>query len=86
MTWGGLDEIFNPGSAHLRDEMKRRRVEAKIPGTEGEPNSVNLEQGIVRITVPRKQDAPAETPQDALIETPQDAPAETPQDAPVQDA
>lgn len=45
MTWGGLDEIFNPGSAHLRDEMKRRRVEAKIPGTEGEPNSVNLEQG-----------------------------------------
>lgn len=77
MTWGGLDEIFNPGAAHLREEMDRKRIEARIPGNEGGPNTVDLEKGVVRITVARKQDAVVGTPQDE----PQDAPVETPQDA-----
>ena len=86
MTWGGLDEIFNPGAANFREEMDRKRIEARIPGNEGGPNTVDLEKGVVRITVARKQvapaDAPDHAPQDAQAPTPQDAPAPTPQDAP----
>jgi hypothetical protein len=81
MTWGGLDEIFNPGAAHFREEMDRKRIEARIPGNEGGPNTVDLEKGVVRITLTRKQDAVADAPQDAVTETLQDAPAPTPQDA-----
>lgn len=50
MTWGGVGEIFNPGQRHADEEKHRKRVDAKIPGSEGEPNSVDLDRGIVRIT------------------------------------
>ena len=81
MTWGGLDEIFNPGAAHFREELDRKRIEARIPGNEGGPNTVDLEKGVVRITVVRKQDPLADAPEDAPVDTPQGALVETPQDA-----
>ena len=35
MSWSGAGEIFNPGQRHLREEMDRKQIEAKIPGNEG---------------------------------------------------
>lgn len=81
MTWGGLEAIFNPGAGHFQEEIARKRIEARIPGNEGGPNTVDLEHGIVRITVARKQDAPLESPPDAPDVTPQDTRDHTPQDA-----
>ena len=36
MSWSGVGEIFNPGQRHLREELDRKQVEAKIPGNEGD--------------------------------------------------
>jgi Family of unknown function (DUF6191) len=51
MTWGGIGEIFNPGERHASEELQRKRVEAKIPGREGDPNRVDLDSGVVHITL-----------------------------------
>jgi tRNA(Arg) A34 adenosine deaminase TadA len=52
MTWGGIGEIFNPGERHANEELQRKRVEARIPGNEGDPNRVDLEAGVVHIQLP----------------------------------
>ena len=77
MSWGGLVEMFNPGHRHLREEMDRKRIEAQIPGNEGDGTTqVDLENNVVRIAQPRPKerpdDAPAETPDDAADDGPQD--------------
>ena len=75
MSWDGLVEIFNPGHQHLREERDRKRIEAQIPGSEGDgPTQVDLEHGVVRIAGPRpvqapggaRDDAPAGRPEDTL--------------------
>lgn len=58
MTWGGLDAIFNPANRHLRDELERQANEVQVPGIEGQPNRVDLDKGVVRITRPRPRGAP----------------------------
>ena len=66
MSWDGLVEIFNPGHQHLREERDRKRIEAQIPGSEGDgATRVDLEHGVVRITAPRRAPAPAERPDDS---------------------
>ena len=77
MSWGGLVEMFNPGHRHLREEMDRKRIEAQIPGNEGDGTTqVDLENNVVRIAQPRPKerpdDAPADTPDDAADDGPQD--------------
>ena len=77
MSWGGLVEMFNPGHRHLREEMDRKRVEAQIPGNEGDGSTqVDLENNVVRIAQPR----PTERPHDAPQETARDAPDDQPND------
>jgi hypothetical protein len=77
MSWGGLVEIFNPGHRHLREEMDRKRVEAQIPGNEGDGTTqVDLENNVVRIPQPR----PKERPDEASADTPEDAPDNLPRD------
>jgi Family of unknown function (DUF6191) len=66
MSWDGLVEIFNPGHQHLREERDRKRIEAQIPGSEGDgATQVDLEHGVVRIAAPRPASAPAERPDDS---------------------
>ncbi len=77
MSWGGLVEMFNPGHRHLREEMDRKRIEAQIPGNEGDGTTqVDLENNVVRIAQPRPKerpdDGPAETPDDAADGGPRD--------------
>ena len=52
--WDGLIQIFNPNQKHLADERDRKRIEAQIPGNEGDPNKtwVDLERGIVHLARP----------------------------------
>ena len=77
MSWGGLVEMFNPGHRHLREEMERKRVEAQIPGNEGDGTTqVDLENNVVRIPQPR----PKERPDEASADTPEDAPDNLPRD------
>jgi hypothetical protein len=77
MSWGGLVEMFNPGHRHLREEMDRKRVEAQIPGNEGDGTTqVDLENNVVRIPQPR----PTERSDNAAAETPEDAADDLPQD------
>ena len=77
MSWGGLVEMFNPGHRHLREEMERKRVEAQIPGNEGDGSTqVDLENNVVRIAQPR----PTERPHDAPRDTARDAPDDQPND------
>ena len=58
MSWSGVGEIFNPGQRHLREEMDRKQIEAKIPGNEGDGETqVDLENNVVRIPQPRPKDA-----------------------------
>jgi hypothetical protein len=70
MSWSGVGEIFNPGQRHLREELDRKQIEAKIPGDEGEGETqVDLENNVVRIPQPRPgakpdDDAPDAGPQD----------------------
>jgi hypothetical protein len=69
VSWDGLVEIFNPGHRHLREERDRKRVEAQIPGNEGDgATQVDLENNVVRIARPR----PKERPDDARDDPPQD--------------
>ncbi|HEY6742684.1 MAG TPA: DUF6191 domain-containing protein [Lapillicoccus sp.] len=66
MSWDGLVEIFNPGHQHLREERDRKRIEAQIPGSEGDGTTrVDLEHGVIHITAPRPAPAPAERPDDS---------------------
>ncbi len=54
MSWSGVGEIFNPGQRHLREELDRKQIEAKIPGNEGDGDTqVDLENNVVRIPRPR---------------------------------
>ena len=55
MSWDGLAEMFNPGHRHLREERDRKRVEAQIPGSEGDGRhtQVDLEHNVIRIVAPR---------------------------------
>lgn len=69
MSWSGVGEIFNPGQRHLREELDRKQVEAKIPGNEGDGETqVDLENNVVRIpqpwATPKPDDAPDAGPQD----------------------
>jgi hypothetical protein len=52
--WDGLVEIFHPGHKHLVDEIESKRIEAQIPGSEGDPNKtwVDLDKGIVHLALP----------------------------------
>jgi hypothetical protein len=73
MSWGGLVEIFNPGHRHLREEMERKRVEAQIPGNEGDGTTkVDLENNVVRIAQARPRELPDEATDDASDDLPQD--------------
>jgi hypothetical protein len=51
-----FSELFNPGMKHLREEQQRKRIEAQIPESEGDPLR-DFEQGIIRITL---KDAPSQ--------------------------
>jgi hypothetical protein len=63
MSWSGVGEIFNPGQRHLREELARKQIEAKIPGDEGEGETqVDLENNVVRIPQPRPAAEPADAP------------------------
>jgi hypothetical protein len=78
MSWDGLVEIFNPGHQHLREERDRKRIEAQIPGSEGDgPTQVDLEHGVVRITAPRPEQVPGgrsdDAPSGAGDDSPDDA-------------
>ena len=64
MTWGGIGEIFNPGQRHMDEELASKRVEAKIPGDEGNPNRVDLDARVIRITRPADSDGRHPTPDD----------------------
>ena len=69
MSWDGLVEIFNPGHQHLREERDRKRIEAQIPGSEGDgPTRVDLEHGVVRLTAPRPELGHDAGPDDASTE------------------
>jgi hypothetical protein len=50
----GILEIFNPSIAHLREEQEYKRLEVRIPGSEGDPNKtwVDLDRGIVHLATP----------------------------------
>jgi hypothetical protein len=73
MSWGGLVEMFNPGHRHLREEMERKRVEAQIPGNEGDGTTqVDLENNVVRITQPRAEERSEGSPQDTPDDLPPD--------------
>ena len=75
MSWSGVGEIFNPGQRHLREEMDRKQIEAKIPGNEGDGETqVDLENNVVRIPHPRPKN-PTDTVE------PADAPATDPDDS-----
>ncbi len=63
MSWSGVGEIFNPGQRHLREELDRKQVEAKIPGNEGDGETqVDLENNVVRIPQPQPAAKPADAP------------------------
>ena len=73
MSWGGLVEMFNPGHRHLREEMERKRVEAQIPGNEGDGTTkVDLENNVVRIAQARPRELPDEAIEEASDDLPQD--------------
>ena len=73
MSWSGVGEIFNPGQRHLREEMDRKRVEAQIPGTEGDGTTqVDLENNVVRIAQRRPEELPDEAPHEASDDLHQD--------------
>ncbi|MGN6753668.1 MAG: hypothetical protein ACTHJJ_14080 [Intrasporangium sp.] len=61
MSWDGLIEIFNPGHKHLAEERDRKRIEAQIPGSEGDPLR-DFERGIIRITLQPPPSEPLHRP------------------------
>ncbi|HET7306002.1 MAG TPA: DUF6191 domain-containing protein [Segeticoccus sp.] len=66
MSWSPFIEAFNPGYKHTVEEQRRKQVEAQIPGSGGNPLGVDLDKGIVRITLPPKDgDTEAESPEAA---------------------
>ena len=82
MSWSGVGEIFNPGQRHLREEMDRKQIEAKIPGNEGDGETqVDLENNVVRIPQPRPKD-PADPADAADPVEPADAAGGAPADDP----
>jgi Family of unknown function (DUF6191) len=82
MSWSGVGEIFNPGQRHLREEMDRKQIEAKIPGNEGDGETqVDLENNVVRIPQPRPKD-PADPADPADPVEPADAAGGAPADDP----
>ena len=77
MSWDGLVEIFNPGHRHVREERDRKRIEAQIPGSDGDGlTRVDLEHGVVRIAAPRPEQMPVVRPDDAAS-----GPGDSPGDA-----
>ena len=73
MSWSGVGEIFNPGQRHLREELDRKQIEAKIPGNEGDGETqVDLENNVVRIAQARPRELPDEATEDASDDLPQD--------------
>lgn len=65
-VWDGLVEIFNPGHKHFADERDRKRIEAQIPGSEGDPNKswVDLDSGIVHLALPPEPNAGFQVPEE----------------------
>ena len=75
MSWDGLVEIFNPGHQHLREERDRKRIEAQIPGSEGDGlTQVDLEHGVVRIPAARPEYMPVVRRDDAHSRADEDSP------------
>ncbi len=71
MSWDGLIQIFNPGQKHLADERDSKRIEAQIPGSEGDDSRksyVDLDRGIVHLAVPPERFGPAWGPEPQAAE------------------
>ena len=70
MDWDGLIEIFNPSHKHFAEERDRKRIEAQIPGNEGDPNKtwVDLDKGVVHLAVPPERIAGFTVPEEAHAE------------------
>lgn len=64
MSWDGLIQIFNPGHKHLAEERDRKRIEAQIPESEGDPLR-DFERGIIRITLQPPASEPLHRPDEA---------------------
>ena len=64
--WDGLVQIFNPNQKHFADERDRKRIEAQIPGSEGDPskNWIDLDAGIVHLALPPERNAGFTVPED----------------------
>jgi hypothetical protein len=71
MSWDGLIEIFNPGHRHLAEERDRKRLEAQIPESEGDPLR-DFEQGIIRISLREPPSEPIHRPEPAPDDQAQD--------------
>ena len=67
MDWDGLIQIFNPNHKHFADERDRKRIEAQIPGNEGDPNKtwVDLDKGVVHLAMPPERNAGFKVPEEA---------------------
>ena len=70
MDWDGLIEIFNPAHKHFAEERDRKRIEAQIPGNEGDPNKtwVDLDKGVVHLAMPPERNAGFKVPEEAHAE------------------
>ena len=64
MSWSGVGEIFNPGQRHLREEMDRKQIAAKIPGNEGD--------GETQVDLEPRPNPRADDAADASDDAPQD--------------
>jgi hypothetical protein len=75
MDWDGLIEIFNPGHRHFAEERDRKRIEAQIPGNEGDPNRtwVDLDKGVVHLAMPPERNAGFTVPEGARGDEDEDA-------------
>ncbi|HET8594325.1 MAG TPA: hypothetical protein VFM07_03690 [Intrasporangium sp.] len=74
MSWDDLIEIFNPGHRHLAEERDRKRLEAQIPESEGDPLR-DFEQGIIRITLKEPPSEPLHRPEPAPDDQTEEGPA-----------
>lgn len=57
-----FSELFNPGMKHLREEQQRKRIEAQIPESEGDPLR-DFERGIIRIALKHAPSEPVHRPE-----------------------
>ena len=66
-SWDGIFELFNPGHKHLAAERDRKRIEAQIPGNEGDPNKtwVDLDNGVVHLALPPERSTGVEPKEEA---------------------